>query len=108
MQFTSRKRTFIIIGLLLGFMLLAVVAFTDHAGATALEGNRGGCGRNNMTTVTCNISDSGIGWVSGACKWGYWFSHVATRRTFRVGQMVTAYGCAGQNQELYAPIRISR
>jgi hypothetical protein len=81
---TSRKRTLIIIGLFLGFMLLAAVAFSDHAGATTLAGNRGGC------------------------EHGYWFSRVATARTFRIGQIVTARGCEGLHHELYAPIRISR
>jgi|WetSurMetagenome_2_1015567.scaffolds.fasta_scaffold88302_2 hypothetical protein len=71
-------------------------------------GNRGGCGRNNMVTVSCNVADAGVGFVSGDCDWGYWFSRVSTRRTFRIGQIVNAYGCEGENQELYAPIRISR
>jgi hypothetical protein len=76
--------------------------------AAPLAGNRGGCGRHNMTTATCNVSDAGNGFVSGDCEYGYWFSRVATARTFRVGQIVIAYGCEGLNQELYAPIRISK
>lgn len=71
-------------------------------------GNRGGCGRGNMTTVTCNVSDAGSGFVSGDCEYGYWFSRISTARTFRVGQVVTARGCEGLNGELYAPLRISK
>lgn len=79
--------------------------------ATALSpltGNRGGCGRGNSTTVSCNVTDAGPGFVSGSCDLGYWFSRVSTARTFVIGQIVTVRGCEGLNQELYAPIRITR
>lgn len=103
-----RERAVLIAIILIGVTLLVLLSSTDRAGATPLTGNRGGCGRNNMVTVTCNVRDSGIGFVSGDCEWGYWFSRVSTRRTFRVGQIVNVYGCEGERQELYAPIRISK
>lgn len=74
-------------------------------------GNRGGCGRrgeNMRYGVACNITDAGVGFVSGACEDGLWFSRVATRRTFRLDQAVRVDGCEGLGSELYAPIRISR
>lgn len=76
--------------------------------AMPVSGNKGGCGRGNMITLSCNVSDAGPGFVSGKCEYGHWFSRVSTARTFRVGQIVTARGCAGLNSELYAPIRISK
>ena len=95
----------IIIG---GLIVLAILASTDRAGAASAAGNKGGCGRNNMVSASCNVSDAGVGFVSGDCDWGYWFSRVSTRRTFQIGQLVNVYGCEGLNQELYAPIQISK
>jgi hypothetical protein len=79
--------------------------------AAPIAGNRGGCGirnRNMRYGITCNVSDAGPGFVSGACEDGYWFSRVRTRRSFTVEEIVTVDGCEGLNQELYAPIRISK
>jgi hypothetical protein len=103
-----RERAILIAIILIGVALLAILVSTDHAGAAPVAGNKGGCGRNNMVSVSCNVSDAGVGFVSGDCDWGYWFSRVSTRRTFRIGQIVNVYGCEGLNQELYAPIRISK
>lgn len=76
-----------------------------------LPGNQGGCGHNNENMrygIACNVTDAGVGFVSGTCKSGYWFSRVATRRTFRLDQAVTVNGCEGLKHELYAPIHVSR
>jgi hypothetical protein len=107
---THRQLTLLVVGIIAWLIFVILWIMTDAliVGATPLAGNRGGCGRNNMVTVSCNVSDAGPGFVSGDCAWGYWFSRVSTRRTFRIGQIVTAYGCEGENQELYAPIRITR
>lgn len=91
--------------------IILLILTLQTAAAAPLEGNRGGCGRNNRNMrygLTCNVSDAGHGFVSGDCTGGYWFSRVATARTFTVGQVVTVNGCEGLNQEIYAPIRISR
>lgn len=104
---TPWGRRALLIGIIIMLGILIVVALTDHAGAAPLAGNKGGCGRHNMTTVTCNVTDAGRGFVSGDCELGYWFSRVSTLRTFRVGQIVTARGCLGERGELYSPIRIS-
>ena len=90
--------------LALALLIIAVVA----ADAAPLAGNKGGCGRGNLITLTCNVSDAGPGFVSGSCDWGHYFSRVATSRTFRIGQVVTVRACEGLGQELYAPIRITR
>lgn len=79
--------------------------------AAPMPGNQGGCGirnRNMRYGVTCNVSDAGPGFVSGKCNDGYWFSRIQTRRSFTIDQIVTVDGCEGLNQELYAPIRISK
>lgn len=89
--------------------LLIVLASAISANATPLTGNRGGCGRGNMWYgLSCTVTDTGPGFVSGTCQFGFWFSRVSTARTFRLDQSVKVNGCEGLNDELYAPIRIYR
>ncbi len=58
--------------------------------------------------ISCTVTDAGVGFVSGTCDFGYWFSRVSTKRTFRLDQPVRVNGCEGSGSELYAPIRISK
>ncbi len=88
-------------------VLLLAIASTAIAAPTA--GNKGGCGKDNRNmvyNVACTVTDSGPGFVSGTCAYGYWFSRVSTARIFRLDQRVTVRGCEGLGGELYAPIRI--
>jgi hypothetical protein len=72
-------------------------------------GNGGGCDyqRNWWPRQSCTITDAGVGWASGSCRFGNWFDHVRTIRTFRPGQDVTVAGCRNLNGEL-TQVRISR
>jgi hypothetical protein len=97
--------------IVMALFLALFLAIVLPAGASAepLAGNKGGCGRGNMRYgVACTVTDAGPGFVSGTCVYGYWFSRVATARTFRLDQSVTVNGCLGEGGELYAPIRVSR
>jgi hypothetical protein len=109
LRLTSSGRR-ILIAVIIALLLIAVAfALTDTAGATTMDGNKGGCGRGNMWYgLACTVTDSGQGYVSGTCKFGLWFSRVATARAFRLDQSVKVNGCEGLGGELYAPIRISR
>ena len=73
------------------------------------SGNKGGCAKaNQVTNLACTVTDAGPGFVSGTCRFGFWFERVATARTFKIDQAVRVNGCLGLNNELYAPIRISK
>lgn len=102
------RRGYLIVALAALVLAIALLIVAATVNAEPLAGNRGGCGRGNMTTASCNVTDAGSGFVSGNCEYGYWFARVSTARTFRIGQIVTVRGCEGLNQELYAPIRISK
>ncbi len=104
----SNRRSFLFLAIACALLALVLILLMGHtAYGEDLAGNKGGCGRNNLITVSCTVTDSGVGFVSGTCEFGYWFSRVSTGRTFPNGRGVTARGCIGLNQELYAPIRIS-
>lgn len=102
-----KRRLFVLI-VLIALTIIICWVLTDTVGAAPLNGNRGGCAARNVVTVQCEVSDSGPGYVSGNCAYGYWFSRVSTARAFRIGAAVTVRGCEGLGGELYAPIRISR
>ena len=111
LRIRPERRRLLIVLIIIGLLIALAVALTDKASAAPVAGNRGGCGyhnRNMVYGVACTVTDTGRGFVSGTCDYGYWFSRVSTLRTFRLDQAVRVNGCEGLNQELYAPIRIYR
>jgi hypothetical protein len=100
-------RALLVLIIVLVALLVLAFVWPPPGEAAPLAGNKGGCGRDNLIAVSCTVTDSGVGFVSGTCEFGYWFSRVSTGRTFPIGRGVTARGCIGLDRELYAPIRIS-
>lgn len=84
-----------------GVILLALLASTDRAGATALTCNRGGCAPGNRhPALACTITDYRPGYVSGTCDGGLWFANERTARTWKLDTPVTARGCEYENWRL--------
>lgn len=76
-------------------------------------GNRGGCApANQWPRLSCVVSDFRPGFVSGTCEAGLWFRNAPTRRSFRLAQAITVWGCEGLDYELFSapgyPLRIAR
>ena len=104
----------VIFGLLIiGILIALVILLTGgNAGAAPLEGNRGFCNyASRASGLACTVTDAGVGWVMGTCKWGEFFL-AQTWRTFRPGQNVTVSGCEDQYGTLFGtpdyPLRVYR
>jgi hypothetical protein len=113
LSLTPAGRRVLLVLLAVGILLALVVTLARRAEAAPLAGNRGGCAPGNKwPRVACIVTNFRTGFVSGTCEFGLWFRSAPTRRTFRLGQAITVWGCEGPGYELFSapgyPLRIAR
>lgn len=93
----------IALAIVIGVLIFLLVFLAGTAAAAPAEGNRGGCAPGNQwPRVACVVTDFRPGFVSGACEFGLWFRNAPTRRTFRLDQAITVWGCEGPGYELFS------